>query len=59
MKVCVYGLWQLGSARPWPERSMTAFPWRELPEQRADLETDIHTLRRIVPKERGMHWGDE
>jgi NAD(P)-dependent dehydrogenase (short-subunit alcohol dehydrogenase family) len=33
-------------------------PWRELPEHRADLESDVYTLRRIVPADRGMDWGD-
>lgn len=33
-------------------------PWRDLPEHRADLESDIYTLRRIVPADRGMGWGD-
>ncbi len=34
-------------------------PWRTLPERRDELDgTDIYTLRRIVPKDRGMDWGD-
>jgi NAD(P)-dependent dehydrogenase (short-subunit alcohol dehydrogenase family) len=33
-------------------------PWTELPERREDLESDIYTLRRIVPKDRGLDWGD-
>jgi NAD(P)-dependent dehydrogenase (short-subunit alcohol dehydrogenase family) len=33
-------------------------PWRDLPEHRADLESDVYTLRRIVPADRGMDWGD-
>lgn len=34
-------------------------PWAELPEHFADLDrTDIYTLRRIVPKDRGKSWGD-
>jgi NAD(P)-dependent dehydrogenase (short-subunit alcohol dehydrogenase family) len=33
-------------------------PWRDLPEHRADLESDVYTLRRIVPADRGMGWGD-
>jgi len=32
-------------------------PWAELPEHRADLETDVYTLRRIVPADRGLDWG--
>jgi 3-oxoacyl-[acyl-carrier protein] reductase len=33
-------------------------PWREFAEHRQDLaETDIYTLRRIVPSERGFSWG--
>jgi NAD(P)-dependent dehydrogenase (short-subunit alcohol dehydrogenase family) len=33
-------------------------PWREFAEHRQDLEkTDIYTLRRIVPGERGLSWG--
>ena len=34
-------------------------PWETFPERRADLDgTDIYTLRRIVPKDRGRHWGE-
>jgi NAD(P)-dependent dehydrogenase (short-subunit alcohol dehydrogenase family) len=33
-------------------------PWRDLPEHRDDLESDIYTLRRIVPADRGYGWGD-
>ena len=34
-------------------------PWPELQQYRQDLEgTDIYTLRRIVPKDRGKDWGD-
>jgi NAD(P)-dependent dehydrogenase (short-subunit alcohol dehydrogenase family) len=32
-------------------------PWRELGEHRADLDSDVYTLRRIVPAERGLEWG--
>jgi NAD(P)-dependent dehydrogenase (short-subunit alcohol dehydrogenase family) len=33
-------------------------PWEDLPKHVDDLiETDIYTLRRIVPKERGKEWG--
>ena len=33
-------------------------PWRDLPRHREDLKrTDVYTLRRIVPKDRGMDWG--
>jgi NAD(P)-dependent dehydrogenase (short-subunit alcohol dehydrogenase family) len=33
-------------------------PWRELPAHLQDLQkTDIYTLRRIVPGDRGMKWG--
>lgn len=33
-------------------------PWRELEKYRDDLKnTDIYTLRRIVPKDRGKGWG--
>ena len=32
--------------------------WRNLPEQCAELDgTDIYTLRRIVPEDRGLDWG--
>jgi NAD(P)-dependent dehydrogenase (short-subunit alcohol dehydrogenase family) len=34
-------------------------PWRDLPEHSADLESDVYTLRRIVPADRGFGWGDE
>jgi NAD(P)-dependent dehydrogenase (short-subunit alcohol dehydrogenase family) len=33
-------------------------PWEGLPQRRGLLdETDIYTLRRIVPKDRGLDWG--
>jgi NAD(P)-dependent dehydrogenase (short-subunit alcohol dehydrogenase family) len=35
-------------------------PWNTLPRHLADLDgTDIYTLRRIVPKDRGKGWGEE
>jgi NAD(P)-dependent dehydrogenase (short-subunit alcohol dehydrogenase family) len=33
-------------------------PWPELPDHREDLESDVYTLRRIVPADRGLGWGD-
>ena len=34
-------------------------PWDALQQHRTDLdESDIYTLRRIVPKDRGMTWGE-
>jgi NAD(P)-dependent dehydrogenase (short-subunit alcohol dehydrogenase family) len=34
-------------------------PWNDLPEHLADLrETDVYTLRRIVPKDRNLPWGE-
>jgi NAD(P)-dependent dehydrogenase (short-subunit alcohol dehydrogenase family) len=33
-------------------------PWPELPERHADLDSDLYTLRRIVPRDRGLGWGD-
>jgi 3-oxoacyl-[acyl-carrier protein] reductase len=34
-------------------------PWADLPARRAEIEkSDIYTLRRIVPKDRGKDWGD-
>jgi NAD(P)-dependent dehydrogenase (short-subunit alcohol dehydrogenase family) len=33
-------------------------PWRELPTHRMDLDSDVYTLRRIVPGDRGLDWGD-
>lgn len=34
-------------------------PWKKLPEHIMDLkQTDIYTLRRIVPKDRNQSWGD-
>lgn len=32
-------------------------PWAELPQHRADLGSDVYTLRRIVPSDRGLDWG--
>lgn len=34
-------------------------PWEDLPQHTDELKTDIYTLRRIVPKDRGMTWGDK
>jgi NAD(P)-dependent dehydrogenase (short-subunit alcohol dehydrogenase family) len=31
-------------------------PWAELQDHRADLDSDIYTLRRIVPGDRGKAW---
>jgi NAD(P)-dependent dehydrogenase (short-subunit alcohol dehydrogenase family) len=34
-------------------------PWESLPDHLPELErSDIYTLRRIVPKDRGMNWGE-
>ncbi len=34
-------------------------PWESLAEHREDLaKSDVYTLRRIVPKDRGLPWGD-
>ena len=34
-------------------------PWEELSAHRLELcKSDVYTLRRIVPKDRGMDWGD-
>ncbi len=33
-------------------------PWSELPEHLDDLASDVYTLRRIVPADRGLDWGD-
>jgi len=32
-------------------------PWSELQEHREDLDSDLYTLRRIVPADRGLSWG--
>ncbi len=35
-------------------------PWKNLPEYSADLKkSDIYTLRRITPEDRGKKWGDK
>jgi 3-oxoacyl-[acyl-carrier protein] reductase len=34
-------------------------PWEKLHEFKNDLDSDIYTLRRIVPKDRGKNWGDK
>lgn len=34
-------------------------PWEEFPQHEEDLRGDVYTLRRIVPKDRGMSWGDK
>jgi NAD(P)-dependent dehydrogenase (short-subunit alcohol dehydrogenase family) len=34
-------------------------PWEQLPEHMAELDqSDIYTLRRIVPRDRGFDWGE-
>lgn len=34
-------------------------PWEKLPEHRDQLkQSDVYTLRRIVPKDRGLDWGE-
>jgi 3-oxoacyl-[acyl-carrier protein] reductase len=34
-------------------------PWEHLASYRADLDaSDVYTLRRIIPKDRGFTWGD-
>ena len=34
-------------------------PWENLPEYLDDLKkSDIYTLRRIVPEDRGKNWGN-
>ena len=33
-------------------------PWRDLAAHRTDLDSDVYTLRRIVPSDRGFDWGD-
>ena len=34
-------------------------PWEKLHDFKTDLNSDIYTLRRIVPKDRGKTWGDK
>ena len=35
-------------------------PWENLPNYREHLhQTDVYTLRRIVPKDRGLNWGEK
>jgi len=33
-------------------------PWETLPSHRDDLKGDVYTLRRILPSDRGLSWGD-
>ena len=34
-------------------------PWETLPEHRTELNaSDVYTLRRIVPDDRGFKWGN-
>jgi NAD(P)-dependent dehydrogenase (short-subunit alcohol dehydrogenase family) len=33
-------------------------PWAQLPAHRAELDSDVYTLRRIVPADRGMDLGE-
>ncbi len=34
-------------------------PWGELPAHLDDLASDVYTLRRIVPSDRGLGWGED
>jgi NAD(P)-dependent dehydrogenase (short-subunit alcohol dehydrogenase family) len=34
-------------------------PWEKLDQFKNDLNSDIYTLRRVVPKDRGKTWGDK
>ncbi|HXP36720.1 MAG TPA: SDR family oxidoreductase [Solirubrobacteraceae bacterium] len=34
-------------------------PWADLGEHLGDLASDVYTLRRIVPNDRGLTWGDD
>ncbi|MEP6835800.1 MAG: SDR family oxidoreductase [Gemmatimonas sp.] len=34
-------------------------PWEEMQEHKPDLTSDVYTLRRIVPRDRGLTWGDQ
>ena len=34
-------------------------PWEELADHEGDLGSDVYTLRRIVPKDRGFDWGND
>jgi NAD(P)-dependent dehydrogenase (short-subunit alcohol dehydrogenase family) len=34
-------------------------PWENLDQFRDDLQSDIYTLRRVVPKDRGKTWGEQ
>ena len=35
-------------------------PWKDLQMHLSDLQkTDVYTLRRIVPTDRNLSWGDE
>jgi 3-oxoacyl-[acyl-carrier protein] reductase len=33
-------------------------PWRDFEAHRDELSSDVYTLRRIIPRDRGMDWGD-
>ncbi len=33
-------------------------PWQALPEHLDELASDLYTLRRIVPRDRGLDWGE-
>jgi NAD(P)-dependent dehydrogenase (short-subunit alcohol dehydrogenase family) len=33
-------------------------PWPELPQHLEELRSDLYTLRRIVPADRGLEWGE-
>ena len=56
--------WRSSSARPPAMASPASCSapcgthGRSCPERRADLDSDVYTLRRIVPRDRGLDWGD-
>jgi NAD(P)-dependent dehydrogenase (short-subunit alcohol dehydrogenase family) len=34
-------------------------PWPQLPQHLGDLDSDVYTLRRIEPRDRGLDWGPD
>ena len=59
-ELCVFLASQLSDGITGKLISAAWDPWKRLPEHLADLNaTDVYTLRRVVPKDRGLVWRDD
>jgi NAD(P)-dependent dehydrogenase (short-subunit alcohol dehydrogenase family) len=59
-ELCVFLASQLSDGITGKLISAAWDPWKLLPQHLDDLNaTDVYTLRRVVPKDRGLDWGDD